>query len=201
MRNIFTIVAVIYLSIYFLCELILGWSYQPSETAVDIRMGDILFMLLYCCALTPLAALSSIWLVYVNQLWLSSIFFWATFQILFIVSMGMDSLPGLQLFFTSIQMLLSPLLLFVNFLYAHQKRNSLTLMGWGSIGIVWSFLLTWAVTGNLFEKSTALIGTASNELWWSQALVFGFTSMVVGGMVSFGIETFQILRKEYSSNG
>ena len=193
LARIFSIFSAIYLSAYMFSALLLGWV-NPSFG----EMGDLLFTFLYCCALTPLSALSSIGLVWVNRTWLSNTFVWAAFQLVFIMSMGMDSLPVFGLFFTNIQMLLTPLLLLVNFLYAYQKRSSLVLLGWSSIGIVWSILLTWGVTGNIIEKLITLMGTDSHELWWSQAFLFGFISIFIGGLVGFVVQTFQIVRHEFS---
>jgi hypothetical protein len=162
------------------------------------EIGNQLLSFFYCCVLTPLGLLSSTWLVWIKRTWLAHTFVWIIFQLIFIMSMSLDSLPFLGLFFTNLQMLLFPLLLFVNFLYAHQKRNALSLLGWASIGIVWSFLVAWGVTGNLIEKIIELMGTDSHELWWSQTLFYGFTSIVVAAMFSFMVETIQVLRNEFS---
>ena len=192
--TVFNIFSAIYLSVYMLVALLLGWVNLSSS-----EIGNQLLSFLYCCVFTPLGLLSSTWLILIKRTWLSNTFIWAVLQLMFILSMGLDSLPVFGLLFTSVQMLLSPLLLFVNFLYAHQKRNALSLLGWASIGIVWSFLLTWGVTGNLIEKIIEWMGTDSHELWWSQALLSGFTSIVVAGMISFIVDAFQVLYREFYS--
>jgi len=179
--TVFNIFSAIYLSVYMLVALLLGWVNLSSS-----EIGNQLLSFLYCCVFTPLGLLSSTWLILIKRTWLSNTFIWAVLQLMFILSMGLDSLPVFGLLFTSVQMLLSPLLLFVNFLYAHQKKNSLALLGWG-------------VTGNLIEKYIELMGTDSHELWWSQALLSGFTSIVVAGMISFIVDAFQVLYREFYS--
>jgi hypothetical protein len=184
-----------YLSLFSLFALILGW-FNPSlgET------GVLIFAVMYCCGLIPLSLLTSTWLVWKNRTRFSNTFIWMAFQILFVVSMAMYPLHNVGLFFSSLLVLLFPLIGIVNFLYAFRKGASLGFMGWGSIGLIWSILIVWRIKGNLLEEMLSSFGGISNDLWYLYAIMYGFAWIVFAGVLAFILETFQILWKEYAGN-
>jgi hypothetical protein len=190
-RNL-SLLSVAYLAILFLFVFIMGWlDFSLGET------GFLIFAVMYCCALVPLGLLTGSWLVWRNRDQFSKTFIWLAFQVVFIVSMAMYSTPLFGLFFSSLLFLLFPLLGFVNFLYASQEGASLRLMGWGSVGFIWSVLIAWRIKGDLIKEMISSFGTNANNLWWLYALMYVFACIVVIGVLTFIVETFQILRKEY----
>ena len=191
-RNL-SLLSVAYLAIFSLFVVILGWlNFSLGET------GLLIFASMYCCALIPLGQLTGGWLIWRNRCQFSKTFIWLAFQVVFIASMAMYSSPLFGLFFSSLLFLLFPLLGFVNFLYASQKGASLGLMGWGSVGFIWSVLIAWRIKGDLIKEMISSFGTNANNLWWLYALMYVFACIVVIGALTFIVETFQILRKEYA---
>jgi hypothetical protein len=188
--NIFSVV---FLLIFAVFAIILGWL-NPNLG----ESGILLFAISYCCAVIPLGLISSTWLVWTNRSRFFNGFIWLAFQLLFVISMGMYTLPGFSLFFSSLLFILFPLLGIVNFLYAYQKGASLKFIAWGSVAFIWSILLAWKVTGNLLEKWVGSISTSSNDLWWSYALMYGTAWMVAAGLIAFLVETIRALHKEFS---
>lgn len=183
-----SVIYLLFLSIFLLA---IGWiNPQLGES------GAIIFLLSYCCGLIPLGFLASGWLLWQNRAKLSNIFVWLAFQLIFAIAMAMQLTTQPSIFFLSLLFLLFPSVGFANLLYALQNGASLKLMGWGSIGLMWTILFAWRIKGNLLEAWIASIGTSSNDLWWLHALMYGFGSIVIAGVFAFMIETVQILRSE-----
>ncbi len=190
--NIFSIA---FLTLFALFALIVGWL-NPDAGG---EAGLLLFAVSYCCALVPLGLLSAAWLAWINRNYVSNIFIWMAFQLLFVISIAMYSQPGVGLFFSSLLFVLFPLMGLINFVYAYQRGASLMFMAWGSIVFMWSILLAWKATGNLLERWIASMSSTSNDLWWLYALMYGSAWVVVSGLVSFIIETIRALKKEFFS--
>jgi hypothetical protein len=196
MHNIsrfFSRFSVVYLSLFAPFLFILGWI----ESSLG-NVGILILAVAYCCALTPLSFLTGGWLIWMNREQFSKTFIWLAFQLIFLLSMALYSVPVVDLFFESLLFLLFPFLVFVNFWYAFRKGATLKLVGWGSFGLIWSLLVAWRIKGNLFEEMISSIGTNTNNLWWLYALMYGFVCMVVAGAFAFFIETVQILGRELS---
>lgn len=191
----FNIFSIAFLTLFALFALIVGWL-NPD---VGGETGLLLFAVSYCCAFVPLGLLSAGWLTWTNRSHLSNIFVWLAFQALFVISIAMYSQPGVGLFFSSLLLVLFPLIGFVNFWYAYKNGASLKFVGWGSIVFMWSILLAWKATGNLLEKWIASMSSTSNDLWWLYALMYGSAWVVASGLVSFIIETIRALKKEFFS--
>ncbi len=185
--NVFSIVFLALFAVFALINPDLGES------------GLLLFALSYCCAIVPLGFLSAAWLAWANRNWLSNIFVWLAFQALFVISIAMYSLPGVGLFFSSLLLVLFPLMGFVNFWYAYKNGTPLKFVGWGSIVFMWSILLAWKTTGNLLEKWISSMSSMSNDLWWLYALMYGSAWIVASGLMAFLVETIHVLRKEFSA--
>ena len=190
----FNIFSIAFLMLFAVFALLVGWFLPDLGES-----GLILFALSYCCVIVPLGLLSAVRLAWVNRNHLSNIFVWLTFQALFVVSTATYSFPVIGLFFSSLLLVLFPLMGFVNFWYAYKNDASLKFMGWGSIVFMWSILLAWEATGNLLEKWIASMSSTSNDLWWLYSLMYGSAWVVASGLVSFIIETIRALKKEFFS--
>jgi hypothetical protein len=190
--NIFSI---IFLALFAVLVLLVGWITPDLGES-----GLILFALSYCCAGVPLGLLTAGWLTWTNRNHLSKILVWLAFQVLFVISIALYSLPGVGLFFGILLIVLFPLMGFVNFWYAYKNGASLRFMGRGSIVLMWSILLAWRVTGNLFEKWISSISSTSNDLWWLYALMYGSAWIVAAGLIAFLVETIFALQREFSAD-
>lgn len=194
--RIASLLSAVYLSVSSIFLLILGWI-NPSLG----EMGLLVFALVYCCGLIPLAFAASCWLIWKNRRLLSNTWVWLAFQLAFIASMAMYSSPLVGLFFASLLFLLTPLMGIVNFLYAVQREASLRFIGWGSFGWIWAIFIAWRIKGNLLDEIIAgMAPNSPNNLWWFNAMLYGFGWVVIAGMFAFLVETFRILRKEYAGN-
>ena len=188
----FTLFSVLFLSLFAVTTLFLGWT-NPSFGEI----GILVFAVLYCCALVPVSLLSAVWLIWTGRSLLSRTPIWLLVQIVFLISMAIYTSPFVGLFFSSLLLLMIPLLGFVDFLYADQKGYSLKFVGLGSVGIIWSILLIWRFKGDLLDVWISAITTGSNNLWLLNGLMCGFAWLVIAGMVSFLFELFRVFSKEY----
>lgn len=188
-----TLISAVYLSAFSLFVLVLGWL-NPflEETSL------LVFALVYCCGLIPLAFVASCWLVWRNRRGLANTLVWLAFQVAFTLAMALYSSPVVGLFFSTLLFLLTPLLGIVNFLYAVQREASLRFIGWGSFGWIWAVFIAWRIKGNLLDEIIAsMVPNSPNNLWWFGAIMYGFGWIVIAGVFAFIVETFKILRREY----
>lgn len=182
------------LFVYGALSLILGWIILPIG-----QSGQVLFLLLYCCALVPISWLSAGWLVWVYRANISNTWVWSMFQLLFFVSMMFYTSSVLGSLFSSLLLLLFPLLGLVNFLYAYKNGFSLRFIATGSIGCIWSILLAWRITGDLLDAWSNAVAVGPNSLWWLNALLYGFGCAVIAGIFAFSAESISTLSKEFSA--
>lgn len=187
--NIFSIV---FLTLFALFILIISWL-NPDLS----ESGLVLFAVSYCCAVVPLGLASATWLAWTNRNHLAKVYIWLVFQALFVISIAAYSLPEFGLFFSSLLFILFPLMGFVDFLYSYQQGASLKFIAWGSVVFIWSILLAWKITSNLFEVWIENLSAGSNNLWWLYASMYGTAWMILAGIVAFLVETINALRKEY----
>lgn len=183
----------IFLIISAFIVLFLGWL-NPGES------GIIFFVIIYCCALIPLSLFSAGWLIHVKRKSFSKTLIWIVFQIVFAVAMFLYPSRFVGLFFASLLFVLIPLLSFVDFLYAYYNEYSLQFIGWGSVGFIWSILLVWRITGNLFDQWIASMASASNNLWLLYSLMFETSMMIMTGILCFIIESVRAIAREYANN-
>jgi hypothetical protein len=148
----------------------------------------------------PLSLFSAGWLIHVKRKFFSKTLLWIVFQIVFAVAMLLYPSRFFGLFFASLLFVLIPLLSFVDFLYAYYNKCSLLFIGWGSVGFIWSILLVWRITGNLFDQWIASMVSASNNLWLLYSLMFETSMMVMTGILCFIIESVRAIALEYANN-
>jgi hypothetical protein len=187
-----TLFSATYLIVFALFLIILGWA-NPSLG----ESGLVIFALFYCCGLIPVGFFSAVWLLCSGREKLSNIMIWFSFQILFVLSMAMYDSAFLGLLFSTLLIVIFPLMGVVNFFFAKKNGYSLRFIGWGSVGIVWSILLIWRFKGNLVDEYINTLLTGSNSLWLLNALMYGFGWMVVAGIFSFIVELIGVLSREY----
>ncbi|HRJ55153.1 MAG TPA: hypothetical protein PLV64_02625 [Anaerolineales bacterium] len=188
-----TLFSAAYLILFALFLIILGWVNPLFDGEAEIVM----FALFYCCGLIPVGFFSTSWLLWSGREKLSNILIWFSFQILFVLSMAMYDSAFLGLLFSTLLIVIFPLLGIVDFFFAKNNGYSLRFIGWGSVGIIWSILLMWRFKGNLIDEYIDTLVTGSNSLWLLNALMYGFGWMVIAGVISFVFELISVLSKEY----
>lgn len=189
-----SIFSIFVLSIYAFLSFSAGWF-----TSVMGQSGSIVFLGFYCCAIVPLAWLSAGWLAWAGREKISNTLVWSMFQVIFLVSIMLYTSPVVGSFFASMLLLLFPLLAVVDILYAYQNGISVRFIAIGSIGIMWSILLAWRITGNLINTWIETLASSSNNLWWLNALLYGFGCAVIAGIVAFAAESLSVLSKELAA--
>lgn len=183
-----------YLILFALFLIILGWA-NPSLG----ESGLVIFALFYCCGLIPVGFFSAAWLLWSGREKLSSILIWFSFQILFVLSIALYDSAFLGLLFSTLLIVIFPLIGIVNFIFAKKNGYSLRFIGWGSVSLIWSILLMWRFKGNLVDEYIDTLVTGSNSLWLLNALMYGFGWMVIAGVISFIFEVISVLSKEYQA--
>lgn len=189
-----TIFSAICLFVFTIFVLLLNW-FSPALDEEKL----LLMVISYCCGMVPLALLSSIWLVWVNRVYVSNVFVWTLFQVLFVASIKLYTSPNSGFIFSSILLILFPLLGLVNFLYIYQRGYSLRFMGWSSVFFMWSILAAWRITGNLLEVWMKNMFAQSNDLWWLYSAMYGAAWAFVAGFISFIVETIVVIQKELAA--
>lgn len=159
----------------------------------------LLFAFGWCCAWVPLSLISSLWLIYTGRGYLKNAFVWLGFQGLFLLALfgSQSSFPAILLVAATCFFVMLPLLGVVNFIYAYQHYLALSFMAIGSAGFVWFILIAWRIYGNLFDVWLSAIDSNNNTLLWLNGVMALTGWMFIAGSISFCVETFQSLRREF----
>lgn len=158
---------------------------------------------LLCCGWLPISSLSLSWLVWVGRYWTSKVAFWAGFQILFVflIISGLSEIPFVSFIALFYFLALIPVILIVNLLHAHFYHRALWFLSWGSIGLVWSIVLSWRIQGDLFDILLANLGEKMNHASILTVGMMGLTgAMILTGMIIFTVESLRICSLEISSS-
>lgn len=154
---------------------------------------------LLCCGWLPIASLSLSWLVWAGRDWTSKVAFWAGFQALFILLIiaGLAEIPFISLVASFYFLALIPVLLIVNLLYAHFHHSALGFLAWGSIGLVWSVVVSWRIQGDLFDIFLANLGEKMTDATILTVGLMGLTgAMILTGVITFIIESLRLYSLE-----
>lgn len=159
----------------------------------------LLFAFGWCCAWVPLTFFSSLWLIYTRRGQLKNVFVWLCFQGLFLLALfgSQSSFPSILLVAATCFFVMLPLLGVVNFIYAYKHYLALNFMAIGSTGFIWFILIAWRIYGNLLEEWLSAIGSNNNTLLWLNGVMALTGWMFIAGLISFCVETVQLLRREF----